>query len=135
MSAGTRVRATFWGEDGRTLYTHMNDEEAVEWRSSCGLPASSAQPVAVLQLPRAAAPPVDATAALLSDVVTMLVLLHRLVDEVLLAWGADHFRDCSPSVGGHRQPPHPPGAPCERPPPAALSEARELLAHRRPAIE
>jgi hypothetical protein len=99
------------------------------------LPASSAQPVAVLQLPGAPRSPEEATDALLADVVMMMLLLHRLVDEVLLAWSAEHFRDCSPSVGGHRQPPHPPGAPCERPPPPALSKARELLAQRRPAVE
>jgi hypothetical protein len=90
--------------------------------------------VAILQLPIQGLSPIDATAALLADVPLMLLLLHRLVDEVLLAWSAEHYRQCSESTGGYHQPPHPPGFACECPPPAALSQARELLAQRRPRI-
>jgi len=124
----------WWDDDGRTLYARMNDQEASEWRYSCSLPASSTEPVAILQLAAQAPPrsPGEATAALLAEVPLMLMLLHRLVDDLLLAWSAEHFRQCSESVGGYRQPPHPPGAACECPPPGALSQARELLAQRRP---
>src|SRR6185295_17761364 len=132
MKDGATRATVWWGSDRRTLYALMDDEVATAWRAAFGVPAWSAEPVAVLRLPAPEMSAEQATAALIALVPAMMLLLHMLVDELLMSWGAEHYRECSPSTGGYHQPPHAPGSACACPPPPALSAAREFLATVKP---